>query len=94
MLLKVVIEDIFYDWMPPEVYAEKVKNEYIFGKPDNQFDAEGGLIEIHSVTDYMFFMYPDYHSEEYEVHIIETIADALNEYDLRYDKLVVLKTEG
>ena len=50
----------------------------------------------YNASDYMFYMYPDYHSEEYESCIIREAAESLMSYNnLGFNaKLFVLETEG
>lgn len=71
-------EDLFYETMPPSVYAMRMKNELIFGAPKPEIDAEGNEFETHSCAEYAYFSYPDYHSREYEVSMLR---QAIRIYD-------------
>lgn len=88
--------DLFYDYIPVEIYAQMMKNELTFGAPKNIYDCEGEEIEIHSCRDYAFYMYPDDSSEEYEAFLLR---NAFESYEYCVDELdgatlVVLETEG
>lgn len=87
--------DLFYDQLSPTVWAAKAQNELKFGKPAPQFDCEGEPFEVHSASEYMFYAYPDYYSEEYEAAVLRTAADALRDWCMPDDiEMVILETEG
>ena len=88
-------DELFYDRISPSVYAAMMKNEITFGKPEDEYDAEGEKIERHSARDYMYYAYPDYNCKEYEAEVIRTIAYRLETYDLpKGFELVVIEDEG
>ena len=90
-------EDLAWDSVDPVTYAAMMKNEIVFGQPKPKLDIEGNELEVHSASEYMYYAYPDYRSEEYEAHIIRQFADALEFYDKEeqcFVELVVLETEG
>ena len=88
--------DGFYDHVTPSVYAAMAQNEAQFGKPEPRKDDFDELYYPKSASDYMYYAYPDYVSEEYEAHMIRQVAEMLSEYtDLPKDaELVALETEG
>ena len=84
-----------YDRISPSVYAAMMKNEITFGKPEDEYDAEGEKIERHSAGDYMYYAYPNYFSKEYEAEMLRVTAGMLDEYDLpKGSELVVIEDEG
>lgn len=88
--------DLFYDYIPVTIYAQMMKNELTFGKPKNIYDCEGEEIDVHSCSEYAFYMYPDYNSEEYESFLLR---EAIEMYEFGVDELrnadlVILETEG
>ena len=88
--------DGFYDKISPAVYNAMVEHEIKFGPKGIQKDSEGYEYQPYNASDYMFYMYPDYHSEEYESCIIREAAESLMSYNnLGFNaKLFVLETEG
>lgn len=95
--------DSNFDWfdefttpLTPEVYAAKVQHELTFGKNQPQKDDEGFEYTEPNASDYMYFAYPDYNSQEYEAAYIHQVADSLWSYDLEQDgaEFVILETEG
>lgn len=88
-------DELFYDRISPTVYAGMMKNEITFGKPADEYDAEGEKIERHSAGDYMYYAYPNYFSKEYEAEMLRVTAGMLDEYDLpKGSELVVIEDEG
>lgn len=87
-------EGLFYDCLSPQIYAAKLQHELTFGKPAQKLDEEGEEITEHSASEYMYYVYPDYRSKEYEASVIREIANALNEYTLDDEDIVILETEG
>ena len=85
-------DDLFYERLSPEIYAEKLKTESILGIPKSKKDDEGYDIEIHSCADYMYFSYPDYYCEEYESFIIKEVVDIYESVDK--DDVVIVLSEG
>lgn len=87
--------DGFYDVLSPAVYAAKLQHEMTFGKNTPTKDCEGEEYTEPNASDYMYYAYPDTHSEEYEAHLLRNLVEALREYDtptgLEY---VILETEG
>ena len=86
--------DLFYDKISPEVYAEKLKNEQMLGAPKPKKDIEGNEYEVHSCADYMYFAYPDYYCEEYEVFMIKDAVEMLEPYNYERDDLVIVLSQG
>lgn len=58
--------EIFYDYLEPEIYAMRVESELKFGPPKPKKDMDGGDITPHSVSEYSYFSFIDYNSEEYD----------------------------
>jgi hypothetical protein len=79
--------DIFWDYLTPTAYAAKLDNELKFGKDKD---------DEHSIRDYMYFCYPEYYCQEYEVAMIKRAFEAYmaEHFDVSEDDLVVLETEG
>lgn len=73
--------DIFYEKVAPTVYAAMVQHELMFGKPKEEKDCEGNPYTPHAASDYMYYAYPDYNSEEYEAEIIRAEAYRLKGYN-------------
>lgn len=71
-------DELFYDRISPSVYAAMMKNEITFGKPEDEYDAEGEKIEHHSARDYMYYACPDYFSMEYEAEMLRVTAGMLH----------------
>lgn len=84
--------NVFYDKLSPTVYAAMVQDELMFGAPKEKKDCEGTPYTPHAASDYMYYAYEDYQSEEYEAHVIRSVAKMLNGYgDVPEDaKLVAL----
>lgn len=77
--------ETFEDYLSPEVYSAKLRNEVMLGKKEGE----------HSVSDYMFFAYPDLNCKEYEVFMINEMIEILNDYRLPEGyKIVILEDEG
>ena len=89
------VYDLFYDYIPSEIFAQKMQNELAFGKPEPEYDCEGEEIPVNSCRDYAFYAFPDYTSEEYEAFILKEIANIYDYTDLvRGAQIVILETEG
>lgn len=83
----------FSDILSPQVYAAKMAHEMTFGKNQPEKDAEGFEYTEPNASDYMYYAYPDYDSEEYEAFILRNCVDALEDY--KEDKeYMILETEG
>ncbi|MBR1798125.1 MAG: hypothetical protein IJ757_09005 [Clostridiales bacterium] len=88
-------EECFYVYKSPEVYAAMLKNEALLGPAAPKIDCEGNPIETYSASDFMYYAYPDYSSENYESSLIRDFADVLETYPtISEDNIVVLETEG
>lgn len=90
-------EDLFYDRLAPEVFAAKMMNEAVLGSPKEKKDEEGYDITPHSASEYMYFVYPDCGSREYEAAVMRLAADMLFDYSPDLPKgavPVILETEG
>lgn len=87
-------EDLFYDTVTPTVYASMVTSEHLFGKPTPKKDVEGNEFEVHSASEYMYYAYPDYNTEEYEAFLMRRAAEVY-EYGIPKDAhIVILLSEG
>lgn len=85
-------EDIFYDHLTPQEYALRVENELKFGPPKPKKDFCGYEYTPNSVSDYAFYMYPEYYCKEYEAFLIRQVAEIYDEYNEM--KVVVLEEDG
>lgn len=88
--------DIFYDYIPCEIYGQMIQNELTFGLPDPREDEFGEIIMPRSCREYALYAYPNYHSMEYESFIIRNSAN-MYEFgvkELDDAQIVVLETEG
>lgn len=92
-----------FDWfdefsapLTPEVYAAKVQHELTFGKNQPRKDEDGFEYTEPNASDYMYFAYPDYNSQEYEAAYIHQVASSLWDYNLESEgaEFVILETEG
>lgn len=90
----VYLGDLFYDYIPKDVYAIKLQQELIFGKPTPQYDCEGNELETHSCRDYAYFTYPQYDSIEYDAFVIREFADIVRWGIPKEASIVVLMTQG
>lgn len=93
--------DGFYDWLEPLVYIGKLQNEKQLGAPTVKKNDFGEEYIPKSAADYMYYMYPDYESKEYEVSLLLQAISSLDldsykvENKINEDaRLVVLETEG
>lgn len=87
-------EDDFEPPLTPTAYAMKLENELKFGSPKNTEDDD---YYEHSVKEYAYFSYPDYHCKEYEAAVIRVFINAYVEGCYSEDRdagLVVIETEG
>ena len=77
-----ILDEIFYEKLDPLVYAEKLKNERMFGPPKTITDCEGNDITPRSMSEFMYFCYPDFQSIEYINHLgLELIDNFLWKFD-------------
>ena len=85
----------FYDIISPEIYAVKLQHEILFGKNQPIKDDEGYTYTESNASDYMYYMYPDYDSKEYESFLLKKYFEPYIESTID-DKIeyVILETEG
>ena len=80
----------FFESLTPTTYSAKLQNEIVIGTQTNTADEN-----YHSASEYMFYAYPDYQSEEYETYIIRLVLDMMKEYSSSNNlEYVILKVEG
>ena len=79
--------------MSPEVYAERLKVEQMFGPPKGKEEDDDDY-KVHSCADYIYFAYPDYFCEEYEVSVIKKAVEILQPYNFDRDEIVIVLSEG
>lgn len=72
----------FTDCLSPEIYLAKFQNELNFGKNAPKVNSFGETYTESNASDYMYFSYPDYESEEYEAHMIRHAISMLREETL------------
>ena len=89
-------DSLFYHMISPTIYAEKMRNELIFGKNQPKKDIEGNEYTEPNASDYVYYAAPWYNSREYEAHLLQEAAGAMYDYDFFNDdvKMVILETEG
>lgn len=89
-------DGLFCDFISPTVYAAMSANEKTFGKPAEREDADGNRYIPNSASDYMYYAYPDYSSENYEADIIRSAASSYKyTNEMPEDaEIVVLLSEG
>lgn len=85
----------FYNIVSPEIYAIKLQHEILFGKNQPIKDDEGYEYIEPNASDYMYYMYPDYNSKEYESFLLKRYLEPYME-SIMDDKIeyVILETEG
>ena len=87
--------DCFSEIITPEVYAAKLHNEITFGKNKPKKDEFGYEYTEPNASDYMYFAYPDYQTEEYESFLLRQMIDSMADNELsKKAEYVVLETEG
>lgn len=85
----------FYDIISPEIYAVKLQHEILFGKNQPIKDDEGYEYIEPNASDYMYYMYPDYDSKEYESFLLKTYLEPYQNYIYNDEiEYVILETEG
>ena len=85
--------DDFDDPISLEIYAAKIQHELTFGKNSPKKDCEGNEYIEPNASDYMYYVYPDYRTKEYESHILKRAIEALRDYTSDVE-FVVLEKEG
>lgn len=86
------IDDLIYDSITPEEYAIRLHNEMAFGfKP--VLDEDGNQMN-HSMNEYMYYVFADTESENYDANTLRTFASAFDLSVPRDTEIVVIKTEG
>ena len=87
--------DCFSEVITPEVYAAKLQHEMTFGKNKPTKDRFGCEYTEPNASDYMYFAYPDYCTEEYESFVLRHMIDAMSNSELsKKAEYVILETEG
>lgn len=85
----------FYDIISPEIYAVKLQHEILFGKNQPIKNDEGYEYIEPNASDYMYYMYPDYDSKEYESFLLKTYLEPYQNYIYNDEiEYVILETEG
>ena len=85
-------EYLFDDVIAPTIFAAKLQNELVLGKPTPHKDCEGEEFIEHSASDYMFYAAINPFCEEYEAEELRREANILDPFD-EYN-IVILETEG
>ena len=71
---------------------EMIKNENL--NKTKSYDYDGEPVYRNITSDYMYFAYPDYSSEQYESFVIRTFAESLRKNEgIPASEIVVLYTE-
>ena len=82
----------FHDYKSPSVFSEMIKNEN--QNKTKSYDYDGEPVYRNITSDYMYFAYPDYSSEQYESFVIKTFAESLRKNEgIPASEIVVLYTE-
>ena len=88
-------EENFSTPISSQIYTALLEKELKFGPNKPKKDCEGYEYTDPNASDYMFYMYPDYQSEEYEAALLREAVDSLESYDLtQVAEIVILETEG
>lgn len=87
---------LFYEWLTPTAYCEKLKAESKGIKPIPKKDVEGNEFDQYSASEYGYYAYVDKSSAEYEAERIRNAASAFEFSNClkNGNTIVVLKTEG
>lgn len=75
--------DGFYRKLDPITYAERFRNEQVFGAPQHEEDEFGNDVTPPPISDYMYFTYADIYSREYEVFMLRSAIDCYNNESTR-----------
>lgn len=88
-------DSLFYNVIKPEIYAELMRKELIFGKNQPEKDDDGYEYTKPNASDYIYSAVPNYNSKEYEAEIIRQVSSMLFDYDLsqKYN-LIIIEVEG
>ena len=88
-------DNLFYNVIKPEYYAELMKKELVFGKNQLEKDEDSCEYNKPNASDYIYSAITNYYSKEYEAEVLRQVACMLFDYDLsqKYD-LVIIETEG
>lgn len=85
--------DLFYDQMSTTAYNARLRNVLMVGD-DSEKDEDGDYIK-RPITDYMFYVYPDYDCKEYDSFLLKTMAGMCDTYHMDKDtEIVVIDMEG
>lgn len=85
--------DLFYDQMSTTAYNARLHNVLMVGD-DSEKDEDGDYIK-RPITDYMFYVYPDYDCKEYDSFLLKTMARMCDTYHMDKDtEIVVIDMEG
>lgn len=83
-------EELFYEYLSPEMYIAKSDNELKFGMPPPKKDCEGNEFEQYSAAEYMNYAYIDSKSVGAEVAAIKYMVRTLNRYDDVFENDIVI----
>ena len=89
--------DGFYGVISPALYAKKLENELKFGRPKPQKDDYGEEYTPRSVSEYSFYVWPDYNCIEYEAYKIRQALYLMREwYEIKDSKeeIYIICTQG
>ncbi len=86
----------FYDVLDPAEYAMKLENELKFGTPKPKKDEYGEEYCEPSCSEYAYFSWADWNSQEYDAHRMKEMIGVLEDYHMKDDgwEYVIIKTEG
>lgn len=89
--------DGFYGVLSPSVYAKKLENELKFGTPKPYEDEYGETITPKSMSEYSYYVWPDYDCIEYECHAIREVTYSIvDSWDIEdgTEDVYILLTQG
>lgn len=86
--------DGFSSKLSPQIYAAKLEHQLKFGENKPKKNDEGYEYTEPNASDYMWYVYPNYNSEEYESFLLHEFVNAIENYRLSNTEYVILETEG
>lgn len=87
----------FYGVISPSIYAKKLENELKFGAPKPYKDEYGETITPKSMSEYSYYVWPDYECIEYECHAIrQTAYSVVDSWDIENgtEDVYIVLTQG
>ena len=79
-------DGMFWNTIPPTVYAAIAEHEARFGRKEPDADEEGNKVPTYNASDYMYYAFEDKECEEYEAEKLRSAADILTSYNSNIPK--------